>query len=164
MRAISEPTVFAILELLAGGYSQRDAAQLAGVSRAAITVLLRDRQAIVERVSEQRRPELQRLLGAVAAREADRGLGEGCDEPPTWPERCPCCGRLVWMPCVLCATHAAGDVPRATECLVPPAADDPDPVMIEERKPPKRFEPMGRRGPDDVGAIRQYWPTDYGLD
>jgi hypothetical protein len=90
---LAEAVVEKIRDLLAeGGLSQRKIARRLGVSRGTVNA-----------ISQGRRPDYSGSGG---------GEGETFPFPQGVPRRCPGCGGMVQMPCLLCYVRALGRVDR----------------------------------------------------
>ncbi len=90
---LAEAVVEQIRDLLAiGELSQRKIARRLGVSRGSVNA-----------ISQDRRPDYARSARAAGQRFPQR---EGV------PRRCPGCGGMVQMPCLLCYVRSLGRVDR----------------------------------------------------
>jgi transcriptional regulator with XRE-family HTH domain len=90
---LAEAVVEQIRDLLAvGELSQRKIARRLGVSRGSVNA-----------ISQDRRPDYARSA---------RAAGQHFPQPEGVPRRCPGCGGMVQMPCLLCYVRALGRVDR----------------------------------------------------
>ena len=86
---LAEAVVEQIRDLLAiGELSQRKIARRLGVSRGSVNA-----------ISQDRRPDYS---------QSARAAGDGFPQPEGVPRRCPGCGGMVQMPCLLCYVRAWG--------------------------------------------------------
>lgn len=114
---LKEHTVQRIQSLLAEGMSQRRIAEVTGVSRGRIVL-----------IAKGRRPDYE------AIRRAKQQEQENPFDTTKPAERCPECGNLVHMPCMICRTRRAMALESRRQCVPESSSGFSNPIQLNLRE------------------------------